>query len=560
VLVLDVNNINKNFGYSSLFENLSFSLNEGERISIVGPNGCGKSTLLKIISGLEKLDSGMINIKKNTKIAYLDQTTPDNFDNRLVIDVLKDSFADLLELQAEMDGLLKKMQVETDEVKYEKIIGAYGRIVEKFEHLDGYNIETKIRTVCSGFNISEEMLYQNYNNLSGGEKTLIHLAKSLLVEPDLFLLDEPTNHLDISKIEWLETYIKNFKGALITVSHDRYFLDKISSKILEIDNGEAVIYNTNYSEYVKEKEINFQKQMADYKNQQLYFKRLKEQIDFFANMGMTRNSSTMTKRASSLQTRYDREQEKAVRRPQEQKNINLSLNEIRKSSKRIIETKKLCVFTPQRKIVDNANIHIAMGEKIAIIGDNGSGKSTFIKTLLGQQTLPFEGDIFIGPSVKIGYLPQIINFENDNQELLEYFEYETNLDQEKSRSILSRFLFDKEDIKKRVGNLSGGEKIRVRLAVLLQQKINTLIFDEPTNHIDIPTKEILEDTLSDFEGTFIFVSHDRYFINKFAERVIVFKNGKTKNYLGNYEDYIREEQKIANPENNVIVKNKKSKK
>ncbi len=537
MLILDVNKVNKNFGYGSLFENLSFSLSDGERISIVGANGCGKSTLLKMIAGIEKIDSGTINIKKDAKIAYLDQTAPDTFDNRLVINVLKDTFCNLIELQRKIDIILDKMQTETDTKEHEKLLNQYGKLTEKFELDGGYDIETKIYTVCSGLNISENMLNQNYNSLSGGEKTLVHLAKALLIKPDLFLLDEPTNHLDIGRIEWLENYIKNFKGAIVTVSHDRYFLDRISNKILEIDNGQATIYNTNYSNYLEEKEINFQKQMTDYKTQQQYFKRMEEQIDYFAQMGMAKNSSTMTKRAASLQSKLDREKAKAIRRPQEQKEIKMGFYELQKSSKRILEVNNLTVFTTDKKIIDNVSTYLQASEKVAIIGDNGSGKSTFIKTILGKQTLPHTGEIIIGPSVKIGYLPQIIDFENSSDELLEYFKNETSLGEQKARAILSRFLFDRSDVNKRVADLSGGEKIRIKLATLLQKQVNTLVFDEPTNHIDIPTKETLEDAMSEFDGTLLLISHDRYFINKFAQRIIEFKDGKITNYIGNYEDY-----------------------
>lgn len=535
MLVLDVNNLSKSFGYGFLFEGLSFSLNEGERISIVGPNGCGKSTLLKIIAKIENADCGSVGIKKGAKVAYLDQTAPDCKDERRVYDVIKDAFDDLNKIQKEIDLILLKMQEETLEEENARLAKRYSVLFDEFESMGGYEIDSNIQTVCNGLQIQQDMLMQEYSTLSGGEKTLVHLAKALLQKPALFLLDEPTNHLDIKRIEWLENYVKTFKGAIVTVSHDRYFLDKISNKILEIDNGEAIIYNTNYSGYIQEKQKNFEKQMTDFKMQQAYFKRMEEQIAYFAQIGMARNSSTMTKRASSLQSKLDRERAKAVKRPQEQKDIKMNFEEKNKTSKRILETKNLTVKTPEKNIIENVNVNIRMGEKIAILGDNGSGKSTFIKTILNQQPLEVEGEVFVGPSVKIGYLPQIINFEDNNQSLLEYFSEETCLNEQKARQTLSRFLFDKDDVGKRVGNLSGGERIRVRLGILLQQKVNTLIFDEPTNHIDIPTKETLEEAIESFDGTTIFISHDRYFINKFANRILEFKDRGVKNYVGDYE-------------------------
>ena len=385
--------------------------------------------------------------------------------------------------------------------------------------------------------ISRNLLNVRYNDLSGGEKTLIQLAKALLVKPDLLLLDEPTNHLDIARIEWLEGYIKSFKGASVIVSHDRYFLDKMSNKILDIDDGTATVYSTNYSGFLTEKQRNFEKQMADYKSQQDLLKKLEAEKKYFAERGMATNSSTLTARAHVLQNKINRIKENMVKRPKIRRILQANFEEERKSSKRVIEVKDLTVATSDKTILDHISLDVFAGEKVALIGANGSGKSTFVKTLLGEQDLPFTGEITIGPSVKIGYLPQIINFPNNNQELLEYFMGEAGLNELEARRVLAKFEFYQTDVIKRIGKLSGGEKMKVRLAILLQKKINTLIFDEPTNHIDIQTKEVLENAIEDFEGTLIFVSHDRYFINRFAERIIEFKDARTKIYLGNYEDY-----------------------
>lgn len=377
----------------------------------------------------------------------------------------------------------------------------------------------------------------SYNDLSGGEKTLIQLAKALLIKPDLLLLDEPTNHLDIARIEWLEQYIKSFKGASVIVSHDRYFLDKMSNQILDIDNGEAKVYHTNYSGFLEEKKSNFEKQMADFKSQQELIKKLEAEKKYFAERGMATNSYTLTARAHVLQNRIDRIKANAIQRPKVHKKISAEFEEERKSSKRVITVKDLTVKAPDKVILDNISIDILSGERVAFIGANGSGKSTLIKTIMGEQTLNFQGEIHIGPSVKIGYLPQIISFPNDTQELLEYFMGEAGLNELEARRVLAKFEFYQTDVIKRVGKLSGGERMKIKLAILLQKKINTLIFDEPTNHIDLPTKEVLEEAIEEFDGTLIFVSHDRYFINRFADRLIEFKNAKVKTYLGNYEDY-----------------------
>ena len=538
MIVLDVNKLGINFGYGQLFENVSFSLNEGESISIVGPNGCGKSTLLKIIVGLEKPDTGQVSIKKDAKVAYLDQTGSSIVDNRIVYEILKDAFIDLKEMEKQLNELQKKMESEIQGKEYDSLLKKYCNLLERFSAAGGYDMDLNINTVVEGLNIDSSILNQSYNDLSGGEKTLVQLAKALIIKPDLLLLDEPTNHLDIERIEWLEKYIKSFKGSSVIVSHDRYFLDKMSNKILDLDNGIGKVYNSNYSGYLEEKQRDFEKQVASYKDQQELIKKLEAQKKYFAERGMATNSSTLCDRAHVLQTKIDKLKEMAISKPKIPKKLNVEFTEERKTSKKIISIENLDVTIPGgRKILDNINLNIFAGERVALIGANGSGKSTLVKSILEEQNLPVDGKIEIGPSVKIGYLPQIITFPKPNQNLLEYFCNSAELNEQKARQVLAGFQFYQEDVTKKVVNLSGGEKMKVKLAELLQKKINTLIFDEPTNHIDIPTKEVLEDALEDFDGTLIFISHDRYFINKFADKIIELKNGNIKSYLGNYDDY-----------------------
>ena len=538
MIVLDVNKLGINFGYGQLFENVSFSLNEGESISIVGPNGCGKSTLLKIIVGLEKPDTGQVSIKKDAKVAYLDQTGSSIVDNRIVYEILKDAFTDLKDMEKQLNELQKKMESEIQGKEYDSLLKKYCNLLERFSAAGGYDMDLNINTVVEGLNIDSSILNQSYNDLSGGEKTLVQLAKALIIKPDLLLLDEPTNHLDIERMEWLEKYIKSFKGSSVIVSHDRYFLDKMSNKILDLDNGIGKVYNSNYSGYLEEKQRDFEKQVASYKDQQELIKKLEAQKKYFAERGMATNSSTLCDRAHVLQTKIDKLKQMAISKPKIPKKLNVEFTEERKTSKKIISIENLDVTIPGgRKILDNINLNIFAGERVALIGANGSGKSTLVKSILGEQDLPVDGKIEIGPSVKIGYLPQIITFPKPNQNLLEYFCNSAELNEQKARQVLAGFQFYQEDVTKKVVNLSGGEKMRVKLAELLQKKINTLIFDEPTNHIDIPTKEVLEDALEDFDGTLIFISHDRYFINKFTDKIIELKNGNIKSYLGNYDDY-----------------------
>lgn len=565
MIILDVNKLGKNFGYGKLFEDISFSLNEGESISIVGPNGCGKSTLLKMIAGIERKDTGTVSIKKEAKVAYLDQTGSRVDYDRPVYEVLKDAFGDIKKIGDELKRLQEMM--ESDFFigeKYDKILERYCDLTEKFSMVGGYDMEMNINTVVEGLKIDKALLDQSYNDLSGGEKTLVQLGKVLLIKPDLLLLDEPTNHLDIERIEWLENYIKSFKGASIIVSHDRYFLDRMSNKILDLDDGVGKVYSTNYSGFLDEKQRDFEKQMANYKDQQALIKKLEAEKKYFAERGMATNSSTLTARAHTLQTKIDRLKQIAVARPKEQKKINVGFSEDRKSSKKVIGTENLIVETPDgRKILDGISVDIRAGERVALIGSNGSGKSTFVKTIMSEQELPVQGEVTVGPSVKIGYLPQIITFPNGEQQLLEYFKNTVGVNEQKARQILAGFQFYKEDVTKRVKTLSGGERMRVKLAELLQEKINTLIFDEPTNHIDIPTKEVLEDAIEDFNGTLIFVSHDRYFINKFADEIIEFQDGKAKSYLGNYDDYKVSKEKQSKKDyfvDSLKVEKKKGKK
>lgn len=535
MIVLDVNKVAKDFGYGSLFEDVSFSLNEGESIAIVGPNGCGKSTLLKIIAGIENTDKGSVSIKKNAKVAYLDQLGSTIDDNRKVYDVLKDAFSEINAVEKQLKSYEKRIAEDNSEELLEK----YCNLVEKFSMIGGYDVDTNINIVINGLNLDRDMLEQSYNTLSGGEKTVIQLAKALLIKPDLILLDEPTNHLDLKRIEWLEDYIKSFKGASVIVSHDRYFLDKMANQILAIDDyGIGHVYATNYSGYLEQREIEFQKQMAQYEGQQEAIKQLEAKAKQFMNIGMERNSSTLTKQGKNLWERAQRMRRSAIRKPKTQKKVNMSFLEENKSSKKIIIANDVTVTTPEgRKILDGVNMQIVAGERVALLGENGAGKTTFVKTIMGEQKLPISGDVFVGPSVKIGYIPQIIEFDNDNQTLLEYFQKTVGTSEQKARSILSRFRFTAEEVTKKVKNLSGGEKMKVKMAELLQQEVNTLIFDEPTNHIDIPTKEVLEEAIEDFDGTLIFISHDRFFINKFANKIIHFENGTAKEYWGNYDQY-----------------------
>lgn len=534
--ILNVDNLTIDFGFNKLFNNVSFSLNEGESISIVGPNGCGKSTLLKIIAGIIKTDKGQVSIKKGAKLAYLDQTGASIDDNRCVYEILKESFCELNELEKSIKKLEDKMNKNTDN---QKIINKYCSLIDRYSNLGGYEIDANINTVIAGLKLDSTILDRSFNELSGGEKTLVQLAKTLIIKPDLLLLDEPTNHLDIERIEWLENYIENFKGAIVIVSHDRYFLDKMCDKILDLESSCGKIYSTNYTGFLEEKERLFEKQMTNYKEEQLLIKRLETEMKWFAERGMATNSSTLTARARALETRINKIKSNAIIRPVKRNKANINFLKDNKTSNRIISLRNFSVNLPNGKdLIQNITLDVFAGEHIALIGENGCGKSTLVKSIIGINNLNYTGIINIGPSVKIGYISQIISFKDDKQSLLDYFRLSTGLPEQMARQILVGFQFYNDDIKKRVGSLSGGERMKVKLAELLQNKVNTLILDEPTNHIDIDTKEAFENALKNFSGTLLFVSHDRYFINKFADKIFELNNGNINIYYGNYDDYV----------------------
>lgn len=533
MLVLNVDKLGMNFGYGTLFKNVSFSLNDGEIISIVGPNGSGKTTLLKAIAGLERVDEGNFSLRKKAKVAYLDQKSASISDDRIVYDILKDAFHDILETEKEIKFLEKQLEIlDASSDEHAKCLEKYCNLIENFSLIGGYEVDANIQAVCDGLEINDDLLYHDYNSLSGGEKTLVQLAKCLLAKPDLLLLDEPTNNLDIKRIEQLEKFIKSYKGAILLVSHDRYFIDKVSSKILEIDGGKSTIYSTNYSGYIKQKESDYEKNMVLYKEQQKQIQHDKEMYRYFL-------SHNFQSRAKQFKDKYEQEIVESIPRPKKPRKIRMSFDSEGKSSKKIIETKGLTISLPNGKfILNGADMQIFANERVALLGSNGSGKSTFIKSVLGQQNLSATGEIIVGPSVKVGYLPQVISYPQENLSVLDTFRSICGIGEEKARAILSRFNFSREDVDKAVKNISGGEKVKLKLAELIQQDINTLILDEPTNHIDIPTRESLEDALDEFDGTIIFVSHDRFFIKKFANKIVEFKNGKTKTFDGDYEYYL----------------------
>lgn len=540
MIILDVNKVSKSFGFGNILNEVSFSINEGEKIGLVGNNGTGKSTLLKLIAHIEKQDSGTISIKKDAKVEYLEQGDVADSKSGICKDILYSAFEDLNQIESALKNYESKMSSVLDPNELNSIIEKYSNLLEKFTRLGGYEKDLQLDIVLNGLNIDRNLLNREFSSLSGGERTLINLAKILLSKPDLLLLDEPTNHLDITRIEWLEKFIREYKGSVIIVSHDRFFLDKTIQKVIELESGKTKIYFGNYTDFIIQKENEEVKEFQIYKVQQRKFDEMEKAIKRLKEWGKMADNPTFFRRAKAIQSNLDRLRENAIEKPKEKTEYPINFKSYGRGSNEVVKIKNLSLYAGNKKLLENSNCLILNGEKVAIIGDNGTGKSTLINEIISNSN----PSILVGSNQKIAYLSQIIEFVDKKQSLLEYFIYETGLEEVISRSVLYNFQFFKKDVSKRVGALSGGEKLRLKLAILLQKEINLLILDEPTNHIDIETREVLEDTLSKFKGTLIFVSHDRYFINKIANKIIEFHNHKLYAFQGDYDDYFNTRDKI----------------
>lgn len=538
MIEIELNNIIKNYGLKNVLNGMNLTLKTGERAVLIGCNGAGKSTVLKIIMKQETISAGTINIRKNATIGMLKQIYEYEKENPNVYNFLQRSFEQFFELERKLKKLEDEMSYEKDDEKMSELLQKYGNVQQKYIQMGGYDIQEKFNKICSGLQINEKMLNQNYNDLSGGEKTIVNLGALLLKEPSILLLDEPTNHLDMEKLEWLEKFLKEYKGTILMVSHDRYFLDKVATKTILLENGKEKIYFGNYSYFLKEDEKRTLAEFENYKNQQKMIKKMKESIKTLRKFGELAKNEMFFKRAKSIEKKLA----KIEQLPQvdlEQKTLlNFKLNIDSRSGKDVVIINNLNKNFDSKNIFENANLQIHYGEKIALIGKNGTGKSTLLKIIMNEDC-EYTGEIKIGQSVNIGYIPQKIKFEDDNQTILNFFEQFDNRNETEIRTSLAKYMFRGNDVFKKVSSLSGGEKVRLILAKLLKQNINFLILDEPTNHIDIETRELLEEAIKEYSGTVLFVSHDRYFINNLAERIVVVKEKRFFSYVGNYDDYLR---------------------
>ena len=518
MIEIELNKIKKNYGLNNILNGLTFEVKTGERIALIGSNGAGKSTVLKIINGTETADSGKINIRKNATIGMLNQIYENEKDNLTVEEFLNKSFEEYTSLEEKMQKLEQDMSQNLSSEELEKIIAKYGNLQEKYISIGGYEVKEKYNKICSGFKFSKKMLNQKYNNLSGGEKTIVNLASILLKNPSILLLDEPTNHLDIERLEWLENFLINYNGTILMVSHDRYFLDKVATKTILLENGKEKIYFGNYSYFLEEDERRTLAEFEIYKNQQKQIEKMKESIKTLRKFGEIAKNEMFYKRAKSIEKRLAK-MEVVEKVNLNDRPITLNFKSEERSGKDVLKLINISKSFDEKELFKNINFEVFYGEKICLIGKNGTGKSTLIKIILGQEK-EFSGEIKIGASVKIGYIPQEIKFENETETILDFFLKCYNGNETMARTTLAKYMFCEETVFKKVGSLSGGEKVRLKLLELMQKDVNFLILDEPTNHIDIATREVLEETLKNFKGTILFVSHDRYFINTLSTKII----------------------------------------
>lgn len=534
---ISIANIKKNYGFKNVLDGFTLDIKSGEKIGLIGQNGCGKTTLFRLITQEEGLDDGSISIRKGANVRLVSQMPPIVDDECTVEEILTRDFKDVFDIEMRMKELEEKMPT-TSPKELDSILERYGKLQNRFINLDGYNTDFKVKDLCNKFRISKTMLSRKFNTLSGGEKTIVNLASIMLSNPDILLLDEPTNNLDINTLEWLETYLKNYTGTIILCSHDRYFLDKVVSKIVLIERGKSEIFYGNYTYYLEENERRTLAEFEQYKDQQKMIEAMKRKIKQLQEFGKLAypGGESFFKRAASIQKRLDKIE--LLDKPETVKEIPLNFQMTNRSGKQVLMIHNLDLTVADKDLLNQVSFDIVFKDRTCLMGKNGSGKSSLIKYIMHlYENNQSDNCVKIGSNVLIGYIPQTITFKDDKVTILDiaresYCGSETHL-----RASLAKFMFNGENVFKRVGTLSGGEKVRLKLFELMQKNVNLLIMDEPTNHIDITTQEVLEEALKEYPGTILFISHDRYFINKIAKKILYIEDKKIKEYSGNYDDY-----------------------
>lgn len=540
MILLQINKLEKSYDGEVIFSDVDFEVKTGERIAIVGRNGAGKTTLMKIIAGVESYDEGNISKGKQVTMGYLtQQMTLDS--NDTVMNEMKKPFKDVINIEDKMKTLTDWLSIHADEYDqdiYKEKLSQYEALSNQYELMDGYNYESKIKTVLTGLDFKESDFDRQIQSFSGGQKTRLSMAQMLLSEPDLLLLDEPTNHLDMETTEWLENYLTHFKGAIVIISHDRYFLDKIVNQVYDVALGSVKKYVGNYSKFLKERDAHYEKVMAEYERQQSEIKKL----ETFVEKNITRASTSgMAKSRRKVLERMER-----IEKPRlDAKSAQINFEITKATGEDVLKVQNLDIGY-SKSITPPINLEVKRHDRIAIIGPNGIGKSTLIKTI-AQKIPALGGNIVYGSNIQIGYYDQKQAEFTSNMTILDYvWNQYAHMPEKDIRTILGRFLFTQEEVKKVINDLSGGEKARLQLALLMLEKNNVLILDEPTNHLDIDSKEMLEQALQNFEGTLLFVSHDRYFINELANNIFHITQNGNELFRGDYQYYLEKlEQREA---------------
>jgi ATPase subunit of ABC transporter with duplicated ATPase domains len=526
---ISVRELTKEFEVGSrVLDGLSFQIDSGERVGILGKNGAGKTTLFRILTGEERADAGEVSIASGKRLGLISQI-PVYPADYTVEDVLETAFLDLREMEGEMGRLAAAMREHSDVT----LLRRYDALAAAFEAGGGYETDTRLGKVCNGLGIPPEMRGVAFMQLSGGEKTRVNLARLLLVDTDILLLDEPTNHLDLKATQWLEEYLGKYKGTVLAISHDRYFLDRVITRVIELREGKAELYHGNYSFYAIEKEKRYLEQLRQYEKEQAKLKQLQtaaDKLHLWAFMG----NDKLHKRAFSIEKRMERLQ--TTDRPRQERTLALRFGEKQFHGDDLFVLENLAKSFGQRRLFAEVSLRIEEGDRIALLGDNGTGKSTLLKILMEEEPVE-EGRIRKGPTVSMGYLPQQIHFSHPERSLLDTMLYEQNCSTQEARDRLAAFQFRGEDVFKEVRSLSGGEQSRLRLCMLMNARINLLILDEPTNHLDLRSREWIESSVEDYDGALLFVSHDRYFINRFANRIWTLEDGTIFDYRGDYASY-----------------------
>ena len=527
---ISVSNLVKEFEVGKkILDGLTFQVDAGERVGLLGPNGCGKTTLLRILTGVMDYDEGEVVIAPGKRLGLISQI-PVYPAGYTVEDVLDTAFAPLRQMEEEMASLAAKMAAgESDPA----LLARYDKLTAAYQSGGGYETQTNKNKVCNGLSIPQDMRQRPFDQLSGGEKTRVNLGRLILEDTDILLLDEPTNHLDLRATEWLEVYLEKFKGTVLTVSHDRYFLDQVVDRIVEIKDGRAEFYAGNYSFYSVEKERRCEEQLRQYEKEQAKIEQLEKaaaQMRVWAYSGMDKTF----KRVKSMEKRIERM--RVTDRPKKERKMAVRFGEREFRGDEVLSIKRLAKSFDSRTLFSDVNLEVEGGERIALLGDNGTGKSTLLKIILGEETAD-AGKVRMGPTVKVGYLPQVIHFDHPERTLVDTLIYDQDCTASTARNRLAAFKFRGEDVFKPVSALSGGELSRLRLCMLMDAKINLLILDEPTNHLDIQSREWIEEAVEEYEGNLLFVSHDRYFIERFATRIWMLEDGRITDFKGTYGEY-----------------------